>query len=512
MRIRSTRDLRKQKLGLVVILLVPVILLGTVAGVISKLYTEIPSFGMDESKMPDISTFRVANYSRLAEMARFFDQRYEDYHMPLNYTVSTTFTDLTYGTVDEYHFSDNAALYSANAMAAFVGKYLAAKRENNGTLKNESLDVIRKLTHGMSMLLAVPNGGLGSDHGSILARMWAAPEHRTVPGMPLFDDNLTDGPRPYAYYNGTGIYSQYRYSDFTSLDEHGGYYMGIAMAYKFVDEADAPWVHDTLELVIDQLCNGLKVTNYLGLGGYGGPTGTDQEMRFFQGGSWVLLLMKMGALAFPEKYERLYYHYAINEGYAFHTREGGPQEIVANYYAYNFGSDVAFALLMLEEDPYLHNIYLRNFHDGLWSFVKTHRNAHFNTFYLLVNEFNQGDNVYYERDVEDQLMEFEENHFPDVYGSIDPVGPEYELMDFSNWIDFFESNPIGSVLSPLFFEFDLDKDFYDRPLTVSMRRTRNYMWGGNPFHWQNTSAPTNLLHEQSGLSYLTPYWLMRGFG
>ncbi|MHA2000219.1 MAG: hypothetical protein ACTSU9_19090, partial [Promethearchaeota archaeon] len=476
MRIRSKKDLKVQKVGLVVVALVPVALMASLVGTSSYLYSTVPMFGMDESVMPDISEFSVANYTELAEMAAFYEQRFEDWHIPLNYTVYTVFNGENYTDVDYYGFTDNAALFSATSMVAYVGKYLAAKRENNNTMKADALRVIKKLSHGMSMLMAVPNGGLGPEHGALLARMWAAPGDKTVPGMPLFDDGgTTDGPRPYAYYNGTGQYSQWRYSDFTSLDEYGGYYMGLAFPFFFVDEVDAPEVHHNLTLIIDQLCTGMQQTNFLGIGGYGGPTGTDQEMRFFQGGSWVLLLMKMGALAYPDKYESLYYHYAVDEGYAYYTREGGPQEIVANYYAYDFGIDVAFSLLMLEEDPFLQALYRRNFNNGLWSYVKTHRNCHFNSIYLLVNRIAPGENVYYERDIEDQLLELKENHYPDVYGNVSAPTANYTVVDFSRFINFFEMNPIGSVLAPLFFEFDLDKTFYNRPLTVSMRHTGMYM-------------------------------------
>ena len=510
MRIRSRKSFKTQKIALMGVLLVPVVLIGSIAGVSSYLYSTIPLFGMDESKMPEISAFDPGNYTLLAEMAEFYEQRYEAFHMPLNYTVPTVFTGTNRTNVSKYIFTDNGCLYTAKAMAAYVGKYLAAKRENNATMLNDSINILRNLTHGMSMMLAVPNGGLGSEYGSILARMWAAPEHKDYPGMPLFGPDEEDGPRPYAYYNGTGQYNQWRYSDFTSLDEHGGYYMGIAIAFKYIEEEDAPDIHATLKLIIDQLCTGMKQTNYLGLGGYGGPTGTEQKSRFFVGGSWVLLLMKMGAIAFPEKYERLYYHYAIDEGYAYYTQEGGPQEIIANYYAYNFGSDVSFALMMLEEDPILLSQYTKNFNNGMWSYVKTHRNVQLNTYHLLVNRLTPGTDVYYERDIEDQLMEFYDTHFPDVYGPINSPGPEFNLVDFSQWSWFFDFHPLGNTLAPLFFEFDLDKDFYDRPLNVSMRRTRNYMWGGNPFQVQNPNI--SLETEQSGLSFLMPYWLMRGFG
>ncbi len=508
MRIHSVKDFYKQRAGLAVVILAPVVLFGSIFGISSYVFSEVPAFGMDESVMPDISSFGVANYTALAEMASFYDYRYEQYHMPLNYTVPALFTDTNYDNVSAYKFTDNGALWSATAMAGFIGKYLAAKRESNATMEEEALRVLRRLVDGMAMMLAVPNGGLGPDHGAILARMWAAPEHATIPDMPLFNSSIQGARAPYAYYNGSGMYSQWRYSDFTSLDEYGGYYMGIALAWKYLK--DEPTVNQTLSRVIDQLCNGMIKTNFLGIGGFGGPTGVDQKVRFFQGGSWILLLLKMGALAHPAKYQGLYYHYAVEEGLAMYTREGGAQEIIANYYAYNFGIDVVFGLLMLEEDPYLHGEYLSNFANGLWSYVKTHRNAHFNAMYLIASGYQPGDNVYYERDVEDQLAAFEKNHLPDVSAPVDAPPSDYQLVDFSKWQNFFNYHPAGNFLAPFFFELEFDQGFYNKPLTVPMMQTRSYIWGGNVFKVQGNS--TNLLLEQAGLSFLTPYWLMRGFG
>jgi len=507
MRIKNIKDFRKQQVALAVVILLPVVLLGTIFGTASYLYVEIPSFGMDESKMPPISAFQLANYDQLAAMAAFYERRFEDYHMPLNYTVSTLFTSTNYTDVDKYGFTDNGALWSATAIAAYVGKFLAARREGNATMEQDALQVIRRLVHGMSMMLAVPNGGLGPEYGAILARMWAAPEHASMPGMPLFNDSVGGARSPYAYYNGTGLYQNWRYSDFTSLDEYGGYYWGLAITYKYVDD---PWVRSTLSLMIDQLCNGMLQTNFLGIGGFGGPTGVDQKMRFFNAATWSLLLLKMGSIAYPDKYARLYYHFAVEMGYAFFTNEGGAQEIVANYYAYNFGIDVVFGLLLLEDDPTLRAQYLANFNNGMWSYVKTHRNAHFNAIHLIVNGLDPGEDVYYERDIEDQLTRFTLTHYPDINGPVTAPGPEYNVVDFAKWQDFFEHHPLGNFMAPFFFEFELYTGFYDRPLTVDMCKTRLYIWGGNPFVIPKNN--TNILHENPGLSFLTPYWLMRGFG
>jgi hypothetical protein len=502
---RARAKLNMQRIGLAAALLIPLTMFGAVVGQVSSMFNEIPSFGTDESLRPDPSTFQVANYTLLASMAEFYDQRFEAWHIPLNFTVSTYFTNTNYDTVSSYGFSDNGALWTGSSLVGFVGKYLAGVKEGNETLKNDGLRVIRKLVTGMSMLLAVPNGGLGPEFGATVARKYAAPSDTAVPGMDLFS---TYG----KYFNGTGVYSQYRWSDFTSNDEYGGFYMGVALAFKFVNASDAPDIHNLLDKMIDQLCAGMLRANFLGISGFGGTTGVDQKMKVFNGASWMLLVLKMGALAFPEKYGSIYYHYALENMNAYYgNKEGGIQEIVSNYYAFNFGIDVCFGLFMLEEDPVLRGHYLKNFEDSLWYCVRYHRNPYFNAIYLAASRTIYGGNEALERDVEDQLMEFYPYHYPDVnLGSkLAPVPAEYQIVNFSKYQDFFENNAIGALFAPVFEEFDLDGAFYDHPLTVKMVPTSIFMWDRNPFDPSNYGG--NGLNEEPGSSFAAPYWIMRGF-
>ncbi len=498
------------RIGALVALIIPLATFGTIAGQVAYIFNDIPSFGTDESLRPDPSTFVVANYTRLAEMAEFYDYRYETFHIPLNFTAGTSFTSPALTTVSSYSFSDNGALWTGSALAGFVGKYEAAKRENNAAMKDNATRVIRKLVDGMAMMLAVPNGGLGSDYGATVARKWAAPEHRALYALSgsesLFNMAHTK------YFNGTGPYSQYRWSDYTSNDEYGGYYMGIAIAFKYLDEVDAPDVHAKLKLIIDQLCAGMLRSNFLGIGGFGGPTGVDQKMRMFNGATWSLVVLKMGALAFPEKYASTYYNYALENMNAYYgSKEGGIQEIVSNYYAFNFGLDVCFGLLMLEEDPVLLARYIKNLEDSIWYCVRYHRNPYFNAIYLAAQRAVHDDGRFesIERDVEDQLMEFDINHFPDVYQGVEPVPSHYKIVDFSKYKDFFENNTIGVLFAPLFEEFNLEGTFYDHPLTVKMKDTDIFMWDRNPFF--PAGGGINSKYEEPGTSFAAPYWIMRGF-
>lgn len=514
-RYRDPRKLNAQRAGALLAMLIPMTVLGSVVGHVAGLFEEIPSFGFSDALRPDPATFVPANYSMLAEMALAYDYRFETYHIPNNFTVDTYFGDDALTVPTWYGYSDNGALWTGSSLVAFVGKYLAGVEENDTTLRDNATRVMRKLVHGMSMMLEVPNGGLGPQFGATVARSWASPEQMgVVPGpgyIPGIQYLLNDGPAYPKYFNGTGPYSQYRWSGFTSNDEYGGYYMGIAIAYKFLNKTHAPDVHDKLGIMIDQLCAGMLRANFLGFTGSGGTTGVDQKMRAFSGSSWMMLVLKMGALAHPEKYESTYYHIlAENLQGFFAGAEGGSQEIVSNYYAYNFGFDVLFGLLMLEEDPVLLDRFVRNLDKTMWRYVRYHRNPYFNAMYMAIQRSTHGNMEVLERDIEDQLMEFKINHFPDTRQGRRPAGAGYELVDFSPYRDFLENSTAGALFRPVFMEFNLNEKFWNKPLTVSMRHTSIFMWDGNPFK-EITSNGTNYRHESPGMSFSAPYWIARGF-
>jgi len=508
-RYRKKSKLSIQRIGAVVGLLIPIAVLGAIAGQVVTVFNAIPSFGTSDSLKPDPSTFLIANYTRLAQMASFYDYRFEQYHIPNNFTVSTVFMPLSNTTVNYYGFSDNGALFTGSSLVAFVGKYLAAVKNDNATMKIDAIRVIRKLVSGMAMMLAVPNGGLGGQYGAIIARSWAAPWQKNnatfrVSGL------FTVSNKKCA--NGTGPYSQYRWSDDTSNDEYAGYYMGVAITFKYVSAADAQDVHTMLALMIDQLCAGMLRTNFLGIGDNGQPTGVDQKMKFFQG-TWMLLVLKMGALAFPDKYEATYEHQAFDEqNVDVADKESGTQEIVSNYYAFNFGIDICFALVMLEDNPVILQRYLKNFENSLWFCVRYHRNPYFDAIYLAMEKKQYSEDQFVERDVEDQLMEFDIDHFPDIHKNPVLAPSSYQIVNFSKYQVFFQNNSIGTLFGPVFEEFQLNtSSYFDHPLTVKEKKTGIFMWDANPFNVQENKDNNNPTNEEPGMSFTAPYYIMLGF-
>lgn len=479
----------------------PLIFIVLFASQISSIYGELVAFSLDEKNAPDPTTFISADYSKLAAMAEWTDQRYVEFHIPFNFSTATVFTGSNCTNVSYYTFSDNGALWTGSAMVGWVYKYLAAIRENNETMKVETLNTIRKLVWGMAMMVIVPNGGLGTNYGGILARGWAPP-NETVAGKYYYDSH----PR---HFNGTGIYSQYRWRAYTSNDEYGGYYMAMSLVLKFIDDAE---IQAVVHQVIDQIANYMILTNFVGIHATGAPTGVDQKPFFSTRGYWIPLLMKMAAIAYPEKYEDDYYYYLNDFLCYFGASEASTQETVANYFGYNFGHDVVFAYLLLEgNQSSVGRHFFQGYLEGMRKSVQYHRNAYFNAIYLVLYS-NTTENIDIQRDVEDQLARLETNHFPDRFYGVKPIPDTYiKATVFEDVKTRLDTTTYGSFYKVILPDVNLDTVYYTKPLTVEYLPTCSFMWEKCPYE-APTRNDTDLTEEEMGTTLTTPYWMMRGCG
>nr|MDO8113141.1 hypothetical protein [Candidatus Sigynarchaeota archaeon] len=477
------------------------------ADTIIKLRNDALEFSFLE--LPDPETFIPANVTKLAEMAEYYDARFENYHIPLNMSTDTFFNEDNCTSVSWYAFSDNTGQWTGLAITAWVFKYLAAINEGNTTIKQDSLRVIRKLLQGMSMQLAVPNGGLGPNYSGILARGWAGPEQRSLPGVDAYYFQDAGG----QHHNGTGPYANYRWRSYTSNDEYSGFYAGLAMILKYVDDpVECQDIQATARLMIDQVAAYMLDTNFLGMDWHGGPTGVHQRALFFQGGAFALLLLKLAATAFPGKYAVIYYHYAAEELYAVTTLETNSQETIANYYAYAFNYHVMFALLQLEDQPgSLRQLYLDNFLRGLWSITWMHRNPFYNVIYLALAS-EPGINATVEHDVEDNLMRYGINHYPDrQLGHVSPLPPDYVRIDNVQALsDFLQNDPRGGWYLPYFTEVNAGQIYYNKPLTPEYQNGDIFLWEKNPYQYQESVTYTT--REFAGFSFSIVYWIARARG
>lgn len=512
MRIRISKPSKWVHILKLCIVLVPIIFVSVFATTLIQKFEALSAFTQEYE--PDPSSFIDGNYTRFAEMAEYYDSRFEQFHIPLNMSTDTVFTDNSCTIVDYYRYSDNTGQWTGLAITGWVYKYLAGIRENNNTMKTDSLRVIRKLFHGMSMQLAVPNGGLGSEYGGILARGWADPAFRNISEFYFQDTNNSINNDKYTqHHNGTGIYSNFRWRGYTSLDEYSGFLGGLSFVYKYVQEPD---IQAMAKLMIDQVAHNFLETNWLGLDWHGGLSGVSMKSRFFQSGAWAALVLKLGALAFPEKYSQIYYHYVIEELYGRWSVMGSKIEVVANYYAFAFSYHVCFALLMLETDPQLRGLYYKRFNDTIFSYTDNHRNPFYNMILLILND-EPGVNSILERDVEDQLMRYDcEYHFPDrrlghknaaLDSSYVPTNAITELNDF------LDNNWLGWLYRPFFFEIERDDVFYTKPLTAEFMPGDIFIWEENPFEdYTDELDDINPTYEYAGFSFTIVYWMARGAG
>ena len=268
--------------------------------------------------------------------------------------------------------------------------------------------------------------------------------------------------------------------------------------------------------MIDQLVHNFIQTNWLGIDWHGGLTGVSMKSRFFQSGAWAALVLKLGALAFPEKYAQYYYHYVVEELYGSWAEMGSQIEVVANYYAFAFSYHVCFALLMLEEDLQIYNLFYRQFEKSLFSFTDNHRNPFYNMILLILNHA-PGENSILERDVEDQLMRYDcEYHFPDRrLGHKDAaLDSSYVFVDNIDVLnDFLDNHWLGWLYRPFYFEIEQDDKFYSKPLTVEYMPGDIFVWEENPFEdYTDRLGNINDKYEYAGFSFTTVYWMARGAG
>lgn len=503
-RARTRTRLKALAVGLA--LCVPLCFAGGYAATAAAIYADMVAFSYADAHAPDPATFQLANYSLLADMAGTYDARFEAHHLPLNVCAHARFTDETRATVAEYRFTDNGALFGGTALLGYVSKYLAARQEGDAALEADALRVIRRLVAGFSMLLIVPNGGLGPAYGGVLARGWAGPNDTTV-GALFFEDH-------YKHANGTGAYANYRWRGHTSNDEHAGFYLGLAVALQFVPD---PYVQALVHLMVDQICQHMLATNFVGIDRTGGPSGVEQKPALLAtGGFWVPLLLKLGATAYPAKYERLYYRYVAEEQYYLAARESGAQETIANYFAYNFAHAVVVAFLLLEgTESAIGRHFLEGYLQSLRHHTATHRNAYFDAIYLLLagDTLPADARALLERTVEDHLMRFRVNHFPDFdFEPLDPVAAGFpQVRTIARWYDYFGTAPYGGLYSIPFLDVR-DVTYFAVPLTVEYRPGRTFAWSKNPYELRPGNRDYDPLYEYPGISFTVPYWLGRYLG
>ena len=280
--------------------------------------------------------------------------------------------------------------------------------------------------------------------------------------------------------------------------------------------------------------------------GDGTPAGTDLNMDF-GGGAWKLTFLKLGAISYPEKYERDYDYCYTKMLHSWQAGEGGAMNTIDAYYAYAFSQCLVFSLIINEDDDDIRNHYIKLYAEGFYGILKYHRNAFINSAFLAFMTFlDNGEEKKYENkdydfdevewDINDQLYRFKDWVNPkgmdlakEQWGvrnynltqrphstrstSLNPEIRKKEcnpaIKRHREWIqnDIFGSL-YGWVLEDL-FEFN---DMYIVGRTVSEAGEGNFIWNGNPFYGEGGDPDEDGLTEQKGNAFLTPYYMGRYFG
>ncbi len=480
----------------------PFILGGAYIGGAIYIINDITSFTYRDPYENISFTYIEPNFTKMAQWADIIEKRFEEYHMPAGLALSCTFTDYNYTNVSYYHPTDNAALSTGMALATECFRYQVGKNENNTELMENATRVIKKLLMGFSYMLAVPNGGIGPDYPGIPSRFYWSPDNRNITGYQSITDWMLSN--HVRHFNGTGPYKNWRCRLYTSKDEIAGYLFGLGAALQFCND---DWVQNRTKLLIAQLIEGFKKTNWLIINGDGHPDGADMK-SLIGGGEWILSLLQLGRKAYPEKYSDLYHYFATKNLYMNTVAINSPTNLIMDYYAWNFEHKTLFNLITMEDDPKLKNFYIKKYEQGIYNMLKTHRNPYFNMMYLVFTGKNDS-NI--KRDIFDQLMRFE-NNIPirNVNATPRPAWHQ-KNQEMIKWRDFINNNPIGMLYSPLTLEIDFEDMYLQPALVDNMYTNVGNFYEKNPFEEVKETTGDGL-SEGTGTTFTAVYWMGRAFG
>jgi hypothetical protein len=468
------------------------------------------------SEPVDYGSLIPANYTKFESMARGFEYYLERDNIPLNYTLSAIWNE-NFTAIEIYGVSGDAAIWTGMALAMASFKYAAVKRGGSATEIANATRLVRKMADGVSLLLAVPNGGIGPQYPGVLARSvspksWNA-SHPAILGYPYGQEaDQTD------VFDGAGAYSDWFWIGYPSLDQYSGIIMGVTVALAIVDD---PWVHERAKLLAAQMVEHFKRTGWNLADGNGRTTGQSLQYAPEHPGYWLLATLFMGTLADPAAYKDLYYQWAIERGYADYNvlKVDLRMYTLFNYFSMNINWVILYAMATFETYPALRERYQRVMAECMYPVAANHRNAWFNMAYLHVMGKNDSR---IQQDVDDQLMRFGVERIPGQPNStrlpergLNASGNYYRHLvngtwphtTFSSWLT---ANPLYPQASMNLAAALLDDgEFLAKPKTVDQYHSVDFLWQRTPY---TSSDYSPARRQDSGLAYLLPYWMGRFHG
>ncbi|MFO8018317.1 MAG: hypothetical protein R6U96_06745 [Promethearchaeia archaeon] len=545
MRIRTRDNLKKKNIAITCLFLLPIIGFGSYAGMVLTIVTDISSYSRDDMKEPDTDFFfekDVIDEDILEDLVHHYDWQLEKYHMPANISVNAHFESQAYKNVTNYEGTDNGQLHIAYSIAANCLRFKWAMENNRNDLIENATRVLTKLVTALKNTLAAPNGGFGKKPGTdeyypgTLARFVVPPGYQDIHPF-MYTDHVR-------HFNGTGEYKNWRVRLKTSRDELGGFYLSTASVLNFImpysdynDECE--WIVETVKTAVAQLIEGFRDTNWLLLGGHGEPVGSDIN-PVLEGSTWQLALLRIGATAYPERYESLYNYVAAKILSMGGANMGSVHNTVEGYYAFSFGLDVMLSLIWLEDDARLRYHYISNYENNFYPIVRYHRNNFFNIAHLIFMKMLDEDraaefqNPDYEDetilwDFKDQLWRFYSSGWADGIRNYNLTQRPHSTRATSThpklrekvrdpakkkWREFFETSTFGELFSWIEVEFDFDQESenYILPLRVSEYGVHHWLWEHNKLDDEGGTPNGDGLTQAAPNTYICTYWMAKAYG
>lgn len=466
----------------------------------------------------DTSEFIQPNFARLKKMAKTYNYHFDNDNTPLDYTLTVYWKDTTYNKIDHYGTAGDATIWSGMHLAEQSLHYAVAKRSGDPDEIAYSLKLVEKTLRGVSLLIAVPSGGIGEAYPAILSRS-VCPKAWEKRGNPPIDHYAPNERDPKDIFEGVGPYSDYWWKGYPSTDQWSGIILGLGQCAKiFMNETseETEWIRTRVKNLAIQIIESYKNSNWMILdqtpSGNSRTTGQDFKIGIEMGGHWTLSILKMGMIAVPERYERLYYHYAIERNYINYMETDYRIFNLHNYYSLNINFNVLTNLVSLEEDPRLRLRYENVVEKIFFPIIRTSRNAWFNLAYLLMMhkfglESLNIDGQLIRDDVLDQLMRFDVPRAPNNTKRIPERGGDQNPIPytFSDPTEKYRNNPILNFLYGWIFEM-YSKEILEYSKRVDEYQAADFLWQRTTWEASPERSPTR---QDSGLAFMLPYYIGR---
>ncbi|WP_371802095.1 hypothetical protein [Candidatus Lokiarchaeum ossiferum] len=520
MKIQNKKWNKLRKIMISTLILIPLIFGGFYfAFYLGILVPDLTDYMETPPETVDFYPLSVINLSRLEDIGREFELLQEQ-HLKMNLSQSFVKNAST-GEIISYDGTDNGALHTSENLVAACYDYASLPE---GKEKAQALLLVQKMLYGLRMLIEIPNGGLGPNFpGTSIGRFYTSPDQR-------FDGNYTwifdEG---FRHFNGTGKYSDWRIRLYTSKDELGGYFLGLAATLMLVQ--DVPEVQEITRLIILQAMEGFLSSFWQEMTGDGKPNGVHLQVPCYS--QWKLLLTKMAMRVDPEnvRYEQLFQYFLVKERKVNRTPFVNKMDNIDNYYSQYFENMVVLGLFLVEDDPRLVDLYFQNFQAKTYSSYRGHRNGFLNAVYLTAVSLSQKQASFKVDDIRwdilDQLWRFNEFNLVPLDTTCggrnqtiarSELGGDWTTIDpnIAKWKDFVDNTAFGSTYQWLTYGLQdaIFRERYLKPATIEMMNPTTSSWNRNPYQEDgvNIFNTTSTIRQYAGAAYTLPYYMLKYYG